>query len=76
MYKRKKMKEIELNLYHAEIQAMKEGFKVKAFVDIQEVLSLFTVQEIEENIEQYEKLFLLMKDYYRKVEQRDEEFFK
>ena len=70
------MKEIELNLYHAEIQAMKEGFKVKAFVDIQEVLSLFTVQEIEENIEQYEKLFLLMKDYYRKVEQRDEEFFK
>ena len=70
------MKEIELNLYHAEIQAMKEGFKVKTFVDIQEVLSLFTVQEIEENIEQYEKLFLLMKDYYRKVEQRDEEFFK
>ena len=69
------MKEIELLLLGAKIEATKDGILVKAYVDIETVINSFTVKEIEENIQEYEKLFILMKDYYRKVEERDDSFF-
>ena len=70
------MKKIELFLLGAEMEAVKDGFIVRAYVDIEKVINSFTVNEIEENIHEYEKLFLLMRDYYRNVEERDEEFFR
>jgi hypothetical protein len=71
------MKEIEIELQNGnfEIEGSRNGIKLKAQIDVSDIINLFTVKEIEENIHEYEKLFILMKDYYRKVEERDDSFF-
>ena len=53
-----------------------DGIKVMGYVDLEQLVNSLTVKEIEENIQEYEKLFILMKDYYRKVEKREDSFFK
>jgi L-arabinose isomerase len=70
------MKEIELLFQGAEFEPVEDGIKVKGYVDLEQLVNSLTAKEIEENVHEYEKLFLLMKDYYRKVEKRDENFFK
>lgn len=70
------MKKINLFLQGAQIEAVNNGINVEAYVAIEDVINQFTVEEIEENIHEYEKLFILMKNYYRKIEERDESFFK
>ena len=70
------MKDISLLVDHVEIEKYGEGIRVNVNVDIEQVINLFTYNEIEEYIHDYERLFLLMKDYYRSVEKRDDEFFK
>jgi hypothetical protein len=70
------MKKINLFLQGAQIEAVKDGIKVEAYVSIEDIINQFTVKEIEENIHEYEKLFILMKNYYRKIEEREDSFFK
>jgi len=70
------MKEIEILFQGANFEATKDGIKVKGYVDLEQLVNSLTVKEIEENIQEYEKLFLLMKDYYRKVEEKEDSFFK
>ena len=68
--KTKHMKEIELFFKDASIMFEKDGFIAKGSVDIKEMLNTLTVEEIHENLEQYEKLFFIMKDYFRNAEER------
>ena len=69
--KTKHMKEIELFFKDASIMFEKEGFIAKGYVDIKEMLNTLTVEEIHENLDQYEKLFNIMKEYFRNAEERD-----
>lgn len=68
-HKTKYMKEIELLFKDASIMFEKEGFIAKGSVDIKEMLNTLTVEEIHENLDQYEKLFNIMKEYFRNAEE-------
>lgn len=72
--KTKYMKEIELLFKDASIMFDKDRLIVKGSVDIKEMLNTLTIEEIDANLEQYEKLFFIMKDYFRNAEEREEPY--
>lgn len=70
------MKKIKLVFKGAKIKAKKDNIEVTGWIDVEELVNSLTVEEIEENVHEYEKLFFLMKDYFRAVEERGDSFFK
>ena len=70
------MKSLTLKVREFKVNHTKDNIELNIYIDVEQLVNSLSVNEIEENIHKYEKLFIIMKNYYRKEEERDDSFFK